>query len=951
MLSGAWGPVADEVRAADAPAPAAPPAPPAASRWTVTGRVVDGWYAGVSGARVAWVADESVGDTSASDGAVTGADGRFRVDGTSPRGLATRGAVIVRRGDAEAAFASVVLDAAAAASDVGDLVLRPAQPLEIVVRSTGRPSPGARVWTWTWTAGPAHGRATFLGAATAGADGRIVFPAWPDTEAFVEAYGADGTTGRARAVWPYASAPPTLPLETSPPRSVTVRVVADTAEGPPVEGAEVRLWRGFSWSDVVYGDAARPGPGAAWPLRTGRDGTVRVDGLVADEAIEFVVAVPGRPRARAECGVRATTATVVVPGPTVVPIVAGEEPCPAAGSRVVVRSWRAAPVEATSRGDALLVPLEPHALHNAVATAPDGSIAVLDRERPTSFAVPRTLVVRFVEPDGRVVPGVGVALGGPVLGAWNEFVTTDGKGRAEFNGLAPRSYRIRCFPNAVFPQGTALDEVDLRDGDDTHDVVLGPERELVLRVTVDGRPELPAHFRWSLDHGVVVGATTDRAAGTLRVRARALPTKPGPAVFEFSAPDVRGSGRRALAWPGPGAVASLDVALVRVPLTTVEIRGAPGAARGAVLEVWDPGQRDAPWVWDADRPFDFAGTTRLRLDRGRYRLMDFPTGIHSTPFDVPESGGAVHAVLDLTALVTIRGRVELPPGTSPEGLALVAEGDGIDTRGSAMLPFAGREGLRLQGTTFELRVPAGRPVRLAAAHPELRPTREGGEVTVVGPRDDVVLRLGAGATVTATLVDAEGKPLAADTMRGFSIVATRVPPASPWFPVDGHTTVEPGRPGGVSASGLPFGPVDLWVKTNRYPVAGLASAYVGRVTLEDDVTDVGEVRLRAGSTVFLRANVGEGVPARAPTSFHATYGRATAQFGPRQQAIRLGDSAVPDVEAEFRHLGAGRWHLDVSGTRSSAAGEEHVSRTFEVDVDGVHDAVILIDDDGFPVPR
>ncbi len=753
MLSGAWGPVADEVRAADAPAPVAPPA---ASRWTVTGRVVDGWYAGVSGVRVAWVADESVGDPSASDGAVTGADGRFLVEGTRPHGLGTRGAVIVRRGDAEATFASVVLDATATASDVGDLVLRPAQPLEIVVRSAGRPSPGARVWTWTWTGWSSHGRATFLGAATAGADGRIVFPAWPDDEALVETYGADGTTGRARSLWPSASAPPTLSLETSPSRSVTVRVVADTAEGPPVEGAEILVWRRFSWSDNVYGDDARPGPR---PARTGRDGSVRVDGLVADEAIVFVVVVPGRPRARAECAVGATAATVVVPGPTVVPIVSGEEPCPAAGSRVVVEAWRArvAPVEATSRGDALLVPLTPYELTHAVATAPDGSIAVLERERPASFAVPRTLVVRIVEPDGRVVPGVGVALDGPVLGAWNAFVTTDGKGRAEFDGLAPSSHRVRGFPNAVFPQGTALDEVDLRDGDDTRGVVLGPERELVLRITVDGRPELPAHLRWSLDHGVVVDATTDRAAGTLRVRARALPTKPGPAVFEFNAPDVRGSGRRALPWPGPGAVASLDVALARVPLTTVEIRGEPGAARGVALEVWYPWLRDAPWVWDADRPFDFAGTTRLRLDRGRYRLMDFPTGIHSTPFDVPESGGTVHAVLDLTGLVTIRGRVELPLGASPEGLALVAEGDGIDTRGSAMSPSPAAKGSGCRGTTFR---PRSRGTAGSASRPptpSLRPARDGGEVTVVGPRDDVVLRLGAGATVTATLVDAEGE--------------------------------------------------------------------------------------------------------------------------------------------------------------------------------------------------
>jgi hypothetical protein len=408
-----------------------------------------------------------------------------------------------------------------------------------------------------------------------------------------------------------------------------------------------------------------------------------------------------------------------------------------------------------------------------------------------------------VEPDGGSCRA-SASLDGPVLGAWNTFVTTDGKGRAEFDGLAPSSHRVRGFPNAVFPQGTALDEVDLRDGDDTRGVVLdrsgarAPDHGGRTPRTAGAPPVEPrSRRRRRCDDGPRHG---DVARG-----ARALPTKPGPAVFEFNAPDVRGSGRRALPWPGPGAVASLDVALARVPLTTVEIRGEPGAARGVALEVWYPWLRDAPWVWDADRPFDFAGTTRLRLDRGRYRLMDFPTGIHSTPFDVPESGGPVHAVLDLTGLVTIRGRVELPLGASPEGLALVAEGDGIDTRGSAMSPFAGREGLRLQGTTFELRVPAGRPVRLAAAHPELRPARDGGEVTVVGPRDDVVLRLGAGATVTATLVDAEGKPSPPTpcwASRSSPRAYRRRVPGSGRRPHDDRARAA----GGVSASGSRSGP-------------------------------------------------------------------------------------------------------------------------------------------------
>jgi hypothetical protein len=238
------------------------------------------------------------------------------------------------------------------------------------------------------------------------------------------------------------------------------------------------------------------------------------------------------------------------------------------------------------------------------------------------------------------------------------------------------------------------------------------------------------------------------------------------------------------------------------------------------------------------------------------------------------------------------------------------------------------------GKSFALRIPAGRRVTISPWHWKFQPEREGGEVTLVGPRDDVVLKMGAGATLNARLTDPDGRPLSADELQHARITA--VPAAHPsWEPEIGTVTPVARKTGTVSASGLPFGTLDVWIQTE-----GFAARRLERATVASDITDLGEVRLSRGSKVVLRRVREDG--AVAPVG-RPLDGWAFATFGPRQ--IR----DLGHIRDEFTGLCAGRWHIDVwpSGTEHGSDREE---RALEIDVDGEHEQMLYVDADGRPVP-
>ncbi len=930
-------------RPAAAEDPANPPG--GARRCTVTGKVVDSWEDGVPGARVAWIGDAPAGDRSAGAAVQSDETGRYRLELDGPAGEEVRGTIHATRGDDGAALAPIVVGTDDRVKDDGTLELRSARPLYVDVRREGKPVPGATVWLWCWAGNVYRGAPAFVGTATADSGGRAVFGALAHDYVKLFVRAPDGSVGeQTRQVVP-GSAASRLRVDLVPSRAIRVLVTTDAATALPVEGAAVSRRYEFALEDVVHHFAAHV-PSRIPPTTV--DGRVRVDGLPADETVELEARVAGRPAGRVECKPGETSATIVIPKPTTIPLQDGEGPRPPDGTRLVVRGRRTtrAGVEGWIQSGSIAVPLTEHEVNPGLAIAPDGSLAPLKRVEPTSFFRPRSLVVRIVEEGGRGVVGTRVSLASSpyVEGPWDTPIPTDGEGRARFDGLAPVKHFVYAFPTARHPHGSRVGEVDLRSGDATREVIVGAEGSILARVTVDGRPAVPEDLRLTIQNGVVVNEATDRAAGTVRINARPERHAPKAGSIEFSGKGVR-SRRVAFPWPERGETTSIEVSLFASPEVVVDVRADPESDHDVYLEKWCPWNPESPWLASHDAYPHLLGRTDLELEKGRYRLHDLSTGIVSDPIEVPDRGQRIVATLDLTGLVTVRGRIECPDAADAEKVEIAVEGDGIDSHVAFAVPYGSGHGLSYDGKSFAVRVPAGRPVTLSPWHHTMQPARQGGEVTLVGPRDDVVLKMGDGATLVASLTDPSGRPLSEQDLSRALLAA--IPAAHPTRePVLRSAKPVEGKPGTVSASGLPFGSLDVWVMTDIYANDGYAVRRVGRADVSGDVTDLGEVRLTRGSMVTIR----RGRATVASPWVESVKGHAVGMFGPRQWLFSDPPATGADGLAEIRHLGAGHWYVAVEGLRRTTTGEVQEEREFEIDVDGEHDLTLEVDFDGPPLP-
>ena len=907
-----------------------------APRCVVVGRIVDGWDGGVPGAKVDWIGDSPAGDLSTGEATRTDPTGRFRLELDGPTDAVVRGLIHATRGDDSAALEPIAVRAGERERDVGSLELGPARPLVVKVTRAEAPTHDARVWLWA--GGVLSYEAVFLGTAMTGPGGRAEFPPLPSLALNLHAWAPDGSSGVEKAEIVPGSAPTrvSVPLDAS--RTVDVLVTTDDSPARPIAGATVSrrygVWLG---SDVVTSVAA-DAPNRIAP--TAADGHTGVDGLPADRSVTIEARIPGRPGGRAECAPGEASVTIVIPRPAMIPVLEGERPRPPDGTKIVVRGRRTVgtPIEGWIANGSIAVPLGDHELDPGVAIAPDGSLAPLHRLEATSFFRPRSLVVRIAEKGGGGVAGTRVSLSSSpyVEGPWDTPVPTDGEGRVRFDGLAPLKHFIYVFPTTRHPHGRRVDEVDLQAGDATRDVVVGAEGTIVAHVTVDGRSEVPERLRWTVADGIVVDSAIDRATGTVRIRARTERGATGSGSIEFSGKGVRPR-KVAFTWPARGGATAIEVPLLASPDVVVDIRADADSEVRVDVERWELSAWNAkPWErgeWLPHAGPYPAGRTSTELPEGRYRLRDGATGVVSEVFDVPDRGPNVVASLDLRGLVTVRGRVECPDPADAKDVELVIDGEGIDSQ-RPQIPYGRSHGVHYDGKSFALRLPAGRRVTIAPWHWRLQPTREGGAVTLVGPRDEVVLRMGAGATLLARLTDPDGRPLSADELQRAWITA--VPSAHPsWEPESGTVTPVAGKAGTVSASGLPFGTLDVWIHAE-----GFAARRLERTIVATDIMDLGEVRLSRGSRVLLRRVGKDGTVAPVGRPLD---GWAFATFGPRQ--IRdLGH--VDDV---FTGLCAGRWRVEVwpSGAEPGPDREKHA---IEVDVDGEHERTLHVEADDRLVP-
>jgi hypothetical protein len=897
-------------------------------RCTVTGRILDGWEAGVPDAKVTWIGDAPAGDRSTAATVRTDDAGRFRLEIDGPIGEEVRGTIHATLGTQAARLVSLVVGVAHRVKDAGSIELFPARPLFVDVRSDDTPTPDAQVWLWAGRDVPAY-----IGTAKTSPTGRAEFAALSGMYLQAFARGPDGAVGEASLHIVPASEPIRARVPLGRSRVVDVRVTTDDSPARPIEGALVRRTYGVWLGCCVVTTMAVDVPDRIPP--TDADGRVRL-AVRASGTAEVQAQIAGRPRERVKIGPDQSSVTIVSPGLNTIPVEDGERPVPPDGTKIVVfgRTTSAAGLAGSMEGGAIAVPLTDPELQSAFAIAPDGSTAPLKPGRTTSFFRPRSVEVRLTDLDGGGIPDARVAIrSSPWLAwMWETPRRTDGAGRVRFDGLAPVRHFIEILPESN-ARGTSVGEVDLSRGDEVKEVILGQEGTLVARVTIDEKPSIPEWLRWEIPNGVVFDSAVDRSAGTVRARVRAIGKPSAAGSLELTGRGVR-PGKISFAWPGGGETTSIDMPLFASPQVVVDVRADADSEVQMDVERWEPSAWNLkPWEqewWSSGVGPYAAGRVILDLRAGRYRLRDRVTGVLSKPFDVTERGPGVAAVLDLTGLVTIRGRVEVPNAADAANVELVVDGDGIDAQ-HQKIPSGRSEGMTYDGKAFALRIPAGRRVTISPWHWKHQPALEGGEVTLVGPRDDVVLKMGPGATLVARLTHPDGRPMSAAAIQSTRISTTRRdrPTRSPAL---GTVSAIAGKTSTVSASGLPFGTRDVWIE-----VPGLAARRLERVSLASDTTDLGEVRLTFGCKVMLRRSQKQGDS--------GIDGYAFATFGPRQvrDLNRVFDS--------FEGLCAGRWRINV--WRAGHDPQEQEKHAFEIDVDGEHDQTVDVNLDkaADPIPK
>jgi hypothetical protein len=140
------------------------------------------------------------------------------------------------------------------------------------------------------------------------------------------------------------------------------------------------------------------------------------------------------------------------------------------------------------------------------------------------------------------------------------------------------------------------------------------------------------------------------------------------------------------------------------------------------LERWD--EADGRWTFRYDDPGYQAGLravdgvhTFAGLASGRYRLTEHYTNRSSDPVEL-RGGEVVEVTFDLTSLVVVKGRVEVPAGENPAYASVQVEGREQGAV-SAMNPVW----VRADGT-FEFRATNGERLALVGRHPQLRPSGE-----------------------------------------------------------------------------------------------------------------------------------------------------------------------------------------------------------------------------------
>ncbi len=538
------------------------------------------------------------------------------------------------------------------------------------------------------------------------------------------------------------------------------------------------------------------------------------------------------------------------------PITDKEGPIPDDGTKLALKSgpqsrWVSLPKAGrVEQGHVVIDGLLPTHIH-ALAVTPDGRIARLfakntdDLGNATSFRSPRSIDVTVMYPDGTPVTGRWVHLRGPGNNSVGEALPLDDKGKATFRNLYGMRVTVYLSEAGETFGGIAIGNVDLDKGSGRVDHTLARKREVLLMVTLNGKPGIPAKLTPRTWSGMASTAhpieVVDAAKGIVRIWWQ--PPAPGAkGTFGITTPGwiaKKGELPIRLEDSGSGAI-ERALHLVRGGTLEIRIQKPPKRMVGIVLQHWAPERS----VWnDTIRPIELSPDGSATLDAlypGRYRLASRMGGGVSAPVQV-DDGQTTSVTFDLSREGIVSGRVEFPEGTEFNGGSVEVVGRSYVARGRRGWP------VRPDGT-FQLVVSGTEDVVLRPKSGLLIPASSGGSVKVKEPRDGIVLRLAAGPVITAKLNPAP--PIVAKRHDRKRLLAFKGAPTSIALGREVTIKVEDGV---LSAGGLPPGTWTLWLD-----IPGFVPLTIKDVEVTESGADLGALTLSRGSSFRLNYKVKDG---------------------------------------------------------------------------------------------
>lgn len=757
-------------------------------------------------------------------------------------------------------------DSISGGTKLGDLVLRSSRQVTVhVTTAEGRPV-RARVVALPALGGSATPRASCLTEA----DSRGLLQNLT-TDAHVLVAWAPGH-GRARTELPAGtSAPPTtlvLPAE----RSLAVLVLMDP-DGVPVPNARVDFYTP-DLPGTSGGRRAEPYVPLAGGSVTGEEGRVTVDGLAANDSVWLVPSLEGLtlsglhrgylevPPGEKEVTVRVARRRVVA-----WPVVSGELPVPADGSQVLIRMRVASDVSVgglptTGRMERGLLVVEDCPLDSLAITAvaPDRGFVAWARARagtgidqdPISFQRARRTQVSLRYPDGAPASGIQLAFSSersePV-----GLVTTDEQGTAELLTEPPGRPHMVWLADGLSGDGDAvLWAQSQADGDTRIEATIERIRTLRVLLRSGGAPVDPATVRLEVDGVRYHVRSSDTARGEVEIAYR--PRHPDLMIRFYAQGERHSPGWSTIPADDPPAAVSIDLRPenCKVIATTV---APPGQPHDTHFQRFD--LKAHRWTVIDDQRYRGAHEP-YALEAGTYRLVDATSGTVGEPFDLIPDVPERQVTLDLTKVVKVTGRIEVPAGSSVHRVPIQRIGGDSDVPSRSRRDsyevdpaYPATSCWTDEQGRFELLVPGSTPVRLRVAGPWLVPAVEGGTVEVLRPSDPILLKC-ARAPRAWIWLDREVRRPSSGSMRDLRDRVVRLYRGEP-VGVPAYETVGRVDDNRFTFAGFDPGEWTIWIDMLPFAPVLLRNAHLG--TRE---TDLGDVALSAGSSITVKAVPAEG---------------------------------------------------------------------------------------------